>query len=151
MYIKKGNTKFTSNHGNSKVTPQEASINGLLNRCIQNAKRRKLDWSLSKATFISLIFGNCVWCGCSPFERYNVAVSKNGYSQTKHQTKRVTEGWIYFNGIDRIDSSKGYEDGNVQSCCKFCNYAKNDRTDNEFKIWLALLSKRWANADSNHI
>lgn len=151
MYIKKGNLAFTTLHGNAKISPKEASINGLLNRTKQNAKRRKISFSLTREEFVDLIFGNCVWCGCSPSEKYNVAVSKNGYTQMKHATQRITEGWIYFNGIDRIDSSKGYETSNVQSCCKFCNFAKNDRTDAEFKLWIQVLSKRWYNEDSSNI
>lgn len=32
---------------------------------------------------------------------------------------------ININGIDRLDSSKGYIDGNCISCCSKCNYAKH--------------------------
>lgn len=39
---------------------------------------------------------------------------------------------FYYNGIDRIDSKKGYIRGNVVSCCKRCNIAKSDLPYNEF-------------------
>lgn len=29
-------------------------------------------------------------------------------------------------GLDRIDSTRGYEPGNVTPCCKDCNYAKHE-------------------------
>jgi hypothetical protein len=35
-------------------------------------------------------------------------------------------------GIDRIDSFKGYEIGNVRACCKFCNFMKHTSTEKEF-------------------
>lgn len=142
MYIKKENP-FTGQHKNSKYDPKEASINGLYNRTKQQAKHRKISWDLSKEAFTKLIFSPCVWCGREPFEKYNVAISKNGYTQLKYQSKRITDGWIIWNGIDRIDSSKPYMEGNVQACCKHCNFAKNSRTDEEFISWIKLLAIRW--------
>lgn len=35
-------------------------------------------------------------------------------------------------GLDRVDSSQGYILSNVVPCCKNCNQAKNDRTQEEF-------------------
>ena len=142
-YIKRGDAKFTTLHGNLKSTPEEASVNGLLNRTIQNARQRKLDWHLSKETFKQLIFSPCFWCGAEPVERYNVAVSKSGYTQRDHLTYNMIHGWIHINGIDRIDSTKGYEEDNVHPCCKHCNFAKNIRTDDEFKAWIKLISSKW--------
>lgn len=37
------------------------------------------------------------------------------------------------NGLDRVDNTKGYENGNVVSCCKKCNTMKLDLTVDEFK------------------
>lgn len=36
------------------------------------------------------------------------------------------------NGIDRVDNSIGYLEGNVVSCCKTCNYMKRDLSVVEF-------------------
>lgn len=36
-------------------------------------------------------------------------------------------------GIDRINSNLGYVEGNLRSCCRFCNIAKNDNTEAFFK------------------
>ncbi len=36
------------------------------------------------------------------------------------------------NGVDRVDSSRGYVKDNVVSCCKHCNLAKRDRTAEDF-------------------
>ena len=35
-------------------------------------------------------------------------------------------------GLDRIDSNKGYEIGNIVSCCSKCNYMKRSYTQEEF-------------------
>jgi hypothetical protein len=43
------------------------------------------------------------------------------------------------NGLDRIDSSVGYEIGNVVACCKVCNWAKNDLSYREFILYLEKL------------
>jgi hypothetical protein len=40
------------------------------------------------------------------------------------------------NGIDRINSDLGYLKNNVRSCCKRCNYAKNNMTEQEFGDWV---------------
>lgn len=36
------------------------------------------------------------------------------------------------NGIDRIDSTLGYIEGNVQSCCEFCNRGKHQLSHKQF-------------------
>jgi len=35
-------------------------------------------------------------------------------------------------GLDRIDSSRGYTDDNVQSCCIICNAMKSDLNEQDF-------------------
>ena len=42
-----------------------------------------------------------------------------------------------YNGIDRKDNALGYVEGNVVSCCKFCQYAKRDLPYEEFVAHLA--------------
>ena len=39
------------------------------------------------------------------------------------------------NGIDRRDSSKGYEKDNCVSCCKHCNYVKGNLSTSDFEEW----------------
>jgi len=35
-------------------------------------------------------------------------------------------------GIDRIDNSKGYIEGNMVPCCKICNWMKSDKSSIDF-------------------
>ena len=63
------------------------------------AKKRDLEFKLSKRKAIELFNGVCFYCGY-----------------------KSLDGSL--NGIDRVDSSQGYTIENVVSCCKRCNYMK---------------------------
>lgn len=61
------------------------------------AKQRNLFFDLTEQQMCDLLNGTCSYCGC------------------KH-----------CNGIDRVDSSKGYTIDNVVPCCAICNRMKNN-------------------------
>lgn len=48
-------------------------------------------------------------------------------------------------GLDRVDSSRGYEIGNIVPCCPTCNYMKNT-LDKDF--WVAHMKKIILNLES---
>ena len=52
-------------------------------------------------------------------------IPKNTYSRSKYYKAA-------YNGIDRVDSTKGYTKDNVVSCCRSCNMAKAELTVTEF-------------------
>jgi len=133
-------------HHNRKRSPQESSYRALFNRTMQNAKRRKIEWRLTFDEFVSKVTQPCVWCQVSPSEAYNACISKNGYTQ-RHTLDNdgVREGWITYNGLDRIENNGIYEVTNVWPCCKFCNFARNNRTVEEFQVWLRLVADTWIN------
>lgn len=54
------------------------------------------------------------------------------------------------NGIDRIDSKKGYISGNCVSSCWVCNRAKGDMSYKKFKKYLKKLGKTIENEDILH-
>lgn len=83
-----------------------------------NAKIRHLDFELTFNQFHTLIHSNCTYCGTSPHER------------------KITKGSVKIikaNGIDRIDSNKGYILKNCVPCCPICNYMKSNSTVQDFK------------------
>ena len=41
--------------------------------------------------------------------------------------------------LDRIDSARHYEEGNLQVVCRFINFWKSDSADQEFRRLLALV------------
>lgn len=47
-----------------------------------------------------------------------------------------------YNGIDRVDSKKGYVAGNVVTCCRNCNQAKSDKSIDEFEEWAIRLAEQ---------
>lgn len=52
-------------------------------------------------------------------------------------------------GIDRYDNDKGYIVENCVSCCKHCNYAKRNRSPEDFSDWIEAIAKKWMK--DNHI
>lgn len=85
----------------------------------------------------NLIFEPCHYCGLvGGNTTYDTECYETNYKSKENFTKhRVSDTVLRHNGIDRIDSNKGYENGNVIPCCKFCNMAKMDRSQEEFLEW----------------
>lgn len=76
-----------------------------------NAKRRAIEFNLTKKEFISFVIKNCSYCG-----------SKESI------------------GVDRIDNEIGYTIENSTSCCTMCNFMKKNFPVEMFleqcrKIW----------------
>lgn len=99
----------------------EASFNHILREYKGQAKKGNKEFSLSDDEFKELIYSNCYYCGKEP---------------SQVMRSRSSNGNILYNGIDRIDNSKGYVRGNVVPCCRQCNIAKRDHTVKEFKAWI---------------
>lgn len=62
---------------------------------------------------------NCWYCGIDPPTREPLLGRQKSAPINAH-------------GIDRIDSSLGYLAGNIRTCCKECNIAKNNRSEDDF-------------------
>ena len=131
-----GCKNWTGKHSNAKYEPKMASSLGLFNRMRNAARKRIIPWALPFEAFAKIVSLPCFWCKSEPFEKFNSAVSKNGYTQRKHVTPYIRDGWIVYNGLDRRDNDSGYEETNVLPSCKYCNFARNDRTVEEFQSWL---------------
>jgi len=108
--------------------PGEASLNKLIGdykrraeKSKLEAKKSKIEYTLSDDEFKDLILADCYYCGKEP---------------SQQQSKTRLNGNLIYNGIDRIDNSKGYVQGNVRTCCGKCNLAKKDYTEEEFELWI---------------
>lgn len=86
-----------------KLSDDERVTNDRYSTYKQNAKKRGVAFDLSLTQFSSLLKKSCIYCG--------------------------TDDRI---GIDRVDSSLGYFDGNCASCCSDCNYAKREMSSESF-------------------
>lgn len=89
---------------------------------VYSAKQRGYEFSLSQDQFERLVSSSCHYCGVPasrPFPRSYRSVNKE------------VEVFLW-NGIDRVDSSKGYTPDNVVSCCLTCNHMKLDHSREDF-------------------
>lgn len=82
-----------------------------------NARSKGHRMSLTEDQMRSLMQQNCHYCGEEP-EPYSAP------SKTRGEIKR--------HGIDRVDNEKGYEIGNVVSCCRRCNFMKSSYSYSDF-------------------
>ncbi len=115
-----------------KLPDGVAALNSLYSSYKHLAGKRHYAWGLTKGQFIALTKGDCAYCGAVPG-----AVIKTAYKS----------GSYVYNGIDRKDNTKGYEPGNVVSCCTRCNRAKGAMGMEVFRDWIKLLHERmpqWA-------
>ena len=79
-----------------------------------SARVKQHEFFLTVEEFRHLIKQNCYVCGAPPFNRF--------------QVKTRCVGYIIYNGIDRVDNSKGYVISNCKPCCKHCNRMKSNRS-----------------------
>lgn len=77
-----------------------------------SARTRKIKFKLTAEQFVASFYGKCCYlCGDEAF------------------------------GIDRVDSSIGYEVGNMEPCCTRCNLMKNDTGLNDFLTHIEKIKK----------
>ncbi len=95
--------------------------NPAMNAVIRNywisAARRNFEWNLSLDQVSDLFAGDCFYCGSSA---------------SLGNRKAAPSSEFIYNGIDRLDSDKGYCPDNCVSCCARCNYIKGDMNVKEF-------------------
>lgn len=101
----------------------ESNFNALYYHYNGAAKRRNLEFALDKEYFKFLTKQDCYYCGKPPAQ-----VAKS----------RTRNGEYIYNGVDRIDSTKGYIEGNVVPCCGRCNEAKMAESQEGFIEWVKI-------------
>lgn len=79
----------------------------------RRAERYNRAFELTREDFSFLTKMNCFYCGDEPF-------------QVKELKHREGQGDYVYNGLDRLDSSKGYTLDNVVPCCGICNRMKRN-------------------------
>jgi hypothetical protein len=99
--------------------PGVAAMRRLYTHQRSKARSRQMVFDLTLEQFQELTSANCYYCGARPF---NVA----SFPQVG-----ITTDYIY-NGIDRIDNTKGYVLDSVRSCCKRCNFLKGRMPEEAF-------------------
>lgn len=83
-----------------------AAATEVFNLVRARAKKRGLDFSLSRDFFVSISAMDCHYCGAPPSNK---------------NSRRHFNGPFVYSGIDRKDSSRGYVEDNCLPCCGTCN------------------------------
>lgn len=107
---------------NIKYTPSETTA-----RRIWRANYSEMPFE----DFFSISQMNCDYCKATPNNLQNSAKADPKASQYAKDNGDFT-----YNGLDRFDNSLPHSKENCVACCKWCNYAKRDRTYAEFKAWI---------------
>lgn len=99
---------------------------------VASAQKRGIEFCFDLDQFREIILKDCYYCDSAPSNVKKIG-SKN-------------EPFMY-NGIDRVDSDGPYSIDNTVPACRFCNYAKRERTTQEFMEWIARLCNKYDNLD----
>jgi hypothetical protein len=118
------------------------------------AKRKGLEFTLTKEEFIALILSPCTYCGSPP--------GKQRWFKSKCYHPPVIappigfpdfQSYVFVHGIDRVKSSRGYTKKNSLPCCWMCNRAKGDMLLAKFHEWISQLyenRRSWAHLIDLH-
>ena len=115
--------EWAAANGHLKMLPfSQKPQNDLYGAYLGRARRLNLPFELTKQEFLELTKQNCHYCDAPP-------------ANIKRDSRYPHNYYIY-NGIDRIDSSKGYVKNNIVTCCETCNKAKRHLPINVFLDWV---------------
>jgi hypothetical protein len=111
--LRLGTSRQCKSH--SKKEPMYVLRKRVLNHYKTSAKKRGHIFNLNEIEFHEKIQKSCYYCGSPP----------SNITKLKEMT-------FVYNGLDRIDSKRGYSIDNVVTACANCNRAKLDLTQQEF-------------------
>ncbi len=105
-----------------------APTNKVFTRYKSSAKNKGIEFSISLDDFKNITKNKCFYCGIQP------------QNKEKHRTTEPIEKNIFvYNGMDRIDSNKGYSIENIAPCCRQCNSAKSSLSLTNFYNWVNII------------
>ena len=138
--LKDGSTKSCGCLNDEKRSERAAMMYGVLVKyhpseaTARHVWKKQYDDGISFEDFMRISQMNCDYCGSEPNNIQNAAASDKKASAFAKEN-----GDFKYNGLDRVDSTKPHTLENVVPCCKWCNYAKRERTVEEFKTWIEQL------------
>lgn len=104
-----------------------------------SAKKRRHEFTLSKAQFMVLTQNECFYCGTEP--------QQISIDPRIHDPEHQRQHTFRYNGIDRVDNTVGYSISNCVSCCRICNIMKNNLTLSEFYSQIKKIAERISNGN----
>lgn len=111
------------------LTVPEPAFSGLFSAYKGQAKSRGITWELTEEQFKYLVQSPCHYTGRPPSNVYTSASSRG---RNKRGLPFVEKDTYIYNGIDRLDSNKGYTVENCVPSCKDANLAKQSLSHDEF-------------------
>lgn len=109
---------------------RERTINSRYTVHCKGAEARDMT-PLSREEWLKIVFLPCQYCG-SFDTRNDFRGNRYRHTMISVPKEEVNKYEIKMNGVDRVDSSKGYEVGNCVPCCYRCNCMKRNYTLEEF-------------------
>lgn len=100
----------------------DSAFNVLYNEYKYSAIYRNYCFELTKEEFKVITSNNCYYCTREPL---NIRKPNSTINKELENYK--------FNGIDRVDNTKGYTTDNCVPCCEVCNRMKRTMEFEEFK------------------
>jgi hypothetical protein len=92
---------------------------------------------LSFEQFYNMSQQNCFYCNSPPSNYFNYYKSQTSRSKpSQFMIEDIHLSGFWYNGLDRVDNSKGHILDNVVPCCRWCNLAKLNNTKEFFFEWL---------------
>ena len=104
-----------------------SSIRAKISSYKARAKRLGIEYKLTEEQFARMTKQDCYYCGSKP--------------SNKMDCNHYYGNYIY-NGLDRVDNTKGYTIDNIVPCCRICNYAKQKMTLQGFESWIKRIYNR---------
>ncbi len=134
-YLKEGRIQSCGclTTGRKAISPDYSAFNRLYGRYKEGATKRGYEFHLTKEEFRDLTSSECFYCGAKPLHIQTVPKTNSEYK---------------FNGIDRINNSRGYVYDNCVPSCETCNKAKRVLDANEFIQWAIRIADKWRDDDT---
>lgn len=111
-------------------------------RSVKKGCYNDIDFSIEK--FYQLTQLPCYYCGC---EFSNIANRAKHIKKSSQFAKET--GNYYYNGLDRLDPSKGHIMTNIIPCCIVCNRSKRSLTFDKFLTWINDIRNNFQNLIKN--
>lgn len=108
----------------AKKSIGESSLTFLFHVYKIGARKRGLEFLLTRKQFKKLTQRNCFYCNEKPYK----TIYRPGVN-----------GKFIYNGIDRKDNTKGYTIDNCVTCCSMCNNMKHAYTQQDFLTKVGLI------------
>lgn len=139
--LRSGDTKSCGCLNNEKRQERFKDISNINRKYLPSETSARKVWKnryseMNFDDFYELSQQNCFYCGVEPS---NIANAPK--SDKKASLKTIELADFKYNGLDRLDNSKLHSKENCVPCCKYCNYAKRERTIQDFKNWIINIYK----------